>query len=61
MSRANLRRRIEDIVERGIEMLDQLDGDPDFELETDADINPVSFHSSSRRPPKRITMRRAAA
>ncbi len=60
MTRANLRHRIEDWIERALELLDQIDGDPDDEIETDIDINPISLQSADRVQPKCITMRRAA-
>jgi len=60
MTRANLRRQIEDWIERAIETLDAIDGDPDAELETDFDINPISLQAVDRVPAKRITIRRAA-
>jgi hypothetical protein len=60
MTRANLRRRLEDVIERAIELLDRMDGDADFETETDFDNNPISLQSADRVPPKRITRQRAA-
>ena len=60
MTRAQLRQRLEDLIECAIEMLDQIDGDVDLEVETDLNINPVSLQSVDRVPAKRITTRRAA-
>lgn len=60
MTRANFRRRLEDWIERAIDALDALDGDPDAEVETDFDINPTSLQSVDRVPPRRIALRRAA-
>lgn len=59
MTRSQLRQRAEDMVEELIALLDQLDGDSDFELETDFDINPISLQSADRRPARRITRRAA--
>jgi len=60
MKRRDIRQRLENLIERAIDALDALDGDPDAELETDFDLNPVSLQSVDRVPAKRITMRRAA-
>ena len=60
MMRSDIRRQAEDLIERLIDLLDAIDGDPDFELETDFDINPITLQGVDRVPPKRITMRRAA-
>lgn len=60
VTRANIRRQIEDWIERAIDMLDELDSDADFEIETDFDINPVSLQPADRRPVKRVTARKAA-
>ena len=60
MTASEIRRRVEDHIEALIALLDQIDGDPDFELETDFDINPITLQGVNRVPPKRITMRRAA-
>lgn len=60
MTRSDIRRQAEDLIERLIDLLDAIDGDPDFELETDFDINPISLQGVSRVPPKHITMRRVA-
>ena len=51
------RQQIEDEIERLIALLDQVDGDPDFEPETELDHNPISL-DFDRRPVRRI--RRAA-
>lgn len=59
MNRANLRQRLEDLIERAIDMLDQLDGDPDAEVETDFDLNPISLQSADRVPARRVTRRAA--
>lgn len=55
-----LRDQLTDIIERAIAMLDQVDGDADFKIETDQDLNPVSLQAVDRVPAKRVTMRRAA-
>jgi len=60
MTRSQLRQRAEVMIEELIYLLDQLDGDPEAEVETDFNINPVSLQSSNRVPAKRISMRRAA-
>lgn len=60
MTTSDIRRRVEDHIEVLIALLDAIDGDPDFERETDFDINPISLQGVDRVPPKRITMRRAA-
>lgn len=60
MNRPHLRQRLEDLIERAINMLDQIDGDAELELETDVNINSTSLQSIDRRPVKRVTMRRAA-
>ncbi|WP_158541651.1 hypothetical protein [Pelagibacterium lacus] len=51
------RRQIEDEIERLIALLDQMDGNPDAEIETDHDLNPISL-DFDRRPEWRV--RRAA-
>ena len=51
------RQQIEDEVERLIALLDQMDGDPDAEIETDLNLNPISL-DFDRRPVRRL--RRAA-
>lgn len=58
MNRTQLRQRTEAMIEDLINMLDQLDGDPDLEMETDFDINPISLQSADRRQARHI--RRAA-
>jgi len=60
MTRHELRRRAEDWIHHLIGLLDEIDGDPDLEVETDLDINPVSLQSVDRRPVKRVNLRRAA-
>lgn len=60
MTQSNLRRSIEDWIEHAIKLLDQIDGDPDDEIETDFDINPISLQSTDRVQPKHVTMRSAA-
>lgn len=60
MTRSEIRRRAEDLIEQLIGLLDELDGDPDAEIETDFDLNPISLQGVDRVPPKRFTMRRAA-
>lgn len=60
MTRAQIRHRAEALIEQLIDLLDAIDGDPDAEIETDFDINPISLQAVDRLPPKRITMRRAA-
>jgi len=55
-----LRDRLADIIDQAIAILDALDGDPDAEIETDLDINPISLQAVDRVPAKRITMRRTA-
>lgn len=60
MNGLTIRQRLEDLIERAIEMLDQIDGDADLELETDFDINPISLQAVDRVPAKRVSMRRAA-
>lgn len=52
------RHQIENEIERLIALLDEMDGDPDSEIETDFDLNPISL-DYDRRPARRI--RRAAA
>ncbi|UXN74472.1 hypothetical protein N8D56_04845 [Devosia sp. A8/3-2] len=59
MTRSQLRQRTAAMIEELIDLLDQLDGDPDDELETDLDINPVSLQSVERRPVRHITQRAA--
>jgi len=59
LGRSQLRQRVEAMVEELITLLDQLDGDPDLELETDFDLNPISLQSADRRPARRITRRAA--
>lgn len=54
------RPEIEDLIEQLIALVDHIDGDPDAEVETDFDLNPISLQGVDRVPPKRITMRRAA-
>lgn len=51
------RAQIENEVERLIALLDTMDDDPDFETETDFDVNPISL-DYDRRPVRRV--RRAA-
>lgn len=51
---------LEETAEAAISMLDQIDGDPDAEIETDFDLNPTSLQGVDRVPPRRITVRRAA-
>ncbi|HTN60237.1 MAG TPA: hypothetical protein VL147_01625 [Devosia sp.] len=58
MTRAQLRRRAEAMIDELIGLLDALDGDPDAEVETDFDLNPISLQAVDRVPAKRI--RRAA-
>lgn len=60
MTRAEIRQRAEDLIEQLIALVDQIDGDPDAEIETDFDLNPISLHGVDRVPAKRISMRRAA-
>lgn len=60
MNRAQLRQRTEAMIEQLIALLDDLDGDPDAEIETDFDLNPISLQSANRKPPRRITRRAAA-
>lgn len=60
MTRTELRQRAEDLIEQLIAFVDQIDGDPDDEIETDFDLNPISLQGVDRVPPKRITMRRVA-
>jgi hypothetical protein len=60
MTRREIRRRAEDMIHELIDLIDAIDGDPDLEPETDLDFNPVSLQLANRRPPKRVTMRRAA-
>lgn len=60
MTRSQLRLRATAMIEELIDLLDALDGDPDFEIETDLDLNPISLQSADRVPVKRISMRRAA-
>jgi hypothetical protein len=57
MTRANLRHNLEDWIERVLELLDAIDGDPDDEIETDFDINPVTLQWADRRPVKHVTRR----
>lgn len=57
-ARSALRDRLTDIIEQAITMLDALDGDPELEIETDLDLNPISLQCVDRVPAKRI--RRAA-
>lgn len=60
VGRPALRERLSSIIDQAIAMLDALDGDPDAEIETDLDINPLSLQAVDRIPAKRITMRRTA-
>lgn len=48
-----LREMIEDEIERLIDLRDAMDDDPDFETETDFDVNPISL-DFDRRPVRRI-------
>ena len=57
MTRSELRQRAEAMVEELIGILDVLDGDSDFEIETDQTLNPVSLQAADRRPAKRIRRR----
>lgn len=58
-ARPALRDRLADIIDQAIAMLDALDGDPDFECETDLDLNPISLQAVNRVPAKRIARRAA--
>jgi hypothetical protein len=60
MTRTEIRQRAEYLIEQLIALVDQIDGDPDAEIETDFDLNPISLQGVDRAPPKRITMRRAS-
>jgi hypothetical protein len=60
MTRAEIRLRAEDLIEQLIALVDQIDGDPDAEIETDFDTNPVSLQGADRVPPRSVTKRRAA-
>lgn len=60
MTRSEIRQRAEDLIEQLIAFVDQIDGDPEAEIETDFDLNPISLQGVDRVPPKRITVRRAA-
>lgn len=60
MTRPEIRARAADLIEQLIAIIDEIDGDPDAEIETDFDLNPISLQGVDRVPPKRITMRRAA-
>lgn len=44
---------LEDIAERAIALLDEIDGDPDLEWETDLDVNPVELNRPKKPPFKR--------
>jgi hypothetical protein len=59
MTQHKLRQQLEDMIERAIAILDEVDGDPDAEPETDLDINPASLQAADRRPAKRISRRAA--
>lgn len=54
MTHSQLRQRAEATIEQLIDLVNQLDGDPDAEPETDIDINPISLQSVDRVPAKRI-------
>jgi hypothetical protein len=60
MTRSEIRRRAEDLIERLIDLVDELDGDPDAEIETDPDLSPISLQGMDRVPPKRVTLLRTA-
>jgi DNA-binding CsgD family transcriptional regulator len=44
---------LEDIAERAITLLDEIDGDPDLEWETDLDVNPVELNTPTKPPLER--------
>ncbi|MBN9333271.1 hypothetical protein [Devosia sp.] len=60
MTRSEIRQRAEDLIEQLIALVDQIDGDPEAEIETDFDLNPISLQGVDRVPAKNITMRRVA-
>ncbi|MET3925972.1 hypothetical protein [Devosia sp. 2618] len=66
MKHSDLRQRAAAMIEELIDLLDALDGDPDFEighdaeLETDLNISPISLQSVNLVAAKRISVRRVA-